>query len=82
MYNRPVPAVDRINRFNVLPYEYDDYYKTRVNRAWSSRYYPIPLGILLIIVGSLAIIWSAIDIARGASTNPYTYNPNYQSQGN
>lgn len=78
---QPIPAVDRINRFNVLPYEYDDYYKTRVNRPWSAKYYPIPLGILLIIIGILSLIWTAVDIARGASINPYSFNPNYLNQG-
>lgn len=82
--NRPkraIPAADRITRFNVLPYEYDDYYKTRVNRAWAAKYFPIPLGILLIVIGSLSIIWTSIDISDGASTNPYLYNPNYQRLG-
>jgi hypothetical protein len=76
-----IPAVDRINRFKVLPYEYDDYYKTRISRSWAVKYYPIVLGILLIVVGAFSIIWSAIDISDGASTNPYLYNPNYQRLG-
>jgi hypothetical protein len=60
-----------------LPYEYDEYYNTRVARPWAKLSLPKVLGIFMIILGCLNIIWSAILIARSAVMVPYFNNPNY-----
>jgi hypothetical protein len=44
------------------PFEYDDYYNTRVNRPWARTKTPIVIGIFLILLGLLAIIFTSYDL--------------------
>lgn len=69
---------ESITRASVRPYEYDSYYNTRVNRAWPELRYPMLLAMFLIFLGVLAIIFTSVDIGKGASFMPYHENPNYE----
>lgn len=64
----------------IMPYEYDEFYNTRVNRAWVRSILPAILGAIFIILGIGMIIFTAIDISRGVTA--YTsQNPNYIGSG-
>lgn len=73
--------VERVDRSTALPYEYDDYFNTRVNRPWAATRCPIVLGVVLILCGIWSLIFASIDIARGSVVNPYSFNPNYIAMG-
>jgi hypothetical protein len=60
------------------PYEYDEYYNTRVNRRWARTKRSIIVGALLIIFGIACIVFTAIDIGAGAASAPFFQNPNYR----
>ena len=63
-------------------YEYDGYYNTRVNSAWTEKSLPKLIGVLLIFMGILSIVWTAVDIGSGALKNPALNNPNYRNRSN
>ncbi|CAF0925648.1 unnamed protein product [Brachionus calyciflorus] len=63
------------------PYEYNAYYNTRVNRPWTHLRLPILIGALLILLGILSMIWTCVDISRGALVRPFFQNPNHNGAG-
>lgn len=81
--NRPLapviaqPAARKVSPVVALPFEYDEYYNTRVARPWSHIYAPILIGSLLIVSGLFSLIFSCIDFADSAVMMPYYNNPNY-----
>ena len=64
----------------IMPFEYDEFYNTRVNRAWVRSILPVILGIVFIILGIGTIIFSTVDISRGVVVDT-SKNPNYVSTG-
>lgn len=73
--------IEPINRSTVRPYEYDEYYNTRVNRPWAHAAYPIVLGLFLILLGIASIVFTAVDISRGSTISPFNFNPNNRIVG-
>jgi hypothetical protein len=78
---QPIPVKAPCPQNIALPYEYDEYYNTRVSRPWSQLVMPYCLGSLLIILGTLSLIFSCVDFARSAVMMPFYNNPNYNTVG-
>ena len=73
----PIPPTVPVQaRDIVLPYEYDEYYNTRVSRVWAVSWFPYIIGILFIIFGIVAIIVNSIDLGQGVVKDPKFHNPN------
>jgi hypothetical protein len=81
MYSNPPCIPPNAPQDVALPYEYDEYYNTRVARPWSRLYMPFCLGVTLILLGLFSLIFSCVDFARSAVMNPFTSNPNYLTVG-